>query len=177
MVKSTIKLVALTVFAALVAAPLARAGGDPPTSSPPVDTSTQQSKKSKRSSLDDTTSTAAYRTAYETIYDRNEYAKAIDQLKAIGRDDNASVATLIGYSYRKLGDYRLAQIWYERALKTDPDHVRTWQYYGLWQIEQGNRDQAEYHLQKIAQLSGTASPEYRSLAAALAQPPGTGLVY
>jgi len=89
----------------------------------------------------------------------------------MGRDDNASVATLICHSCRKLGDYKLAQIWYERALKTDPDHVKTWQYYGLWQIEQGNRDQAEYHLQKIAQLSGTASSEYRSLAAALAQPP------
>jgi tetratricopeptide (TPR) repeat protein len=171
-VRSSIKLAALTVFAA----PMARAGGDPPTSSPPVDTSTQ-GKKAKRSSLDDTTSTAAYRTAYDTIYDRADYSKAIDQLKAIGRDDNASVATLIGYSYRKLGDYKRAQVWYERALKTDPDHVKTWQYYGLWQIEQGNRDQAEYHLQKIAQLSGTASSEYRSLAAALAQPPGTGLVY
>jgi hypothetical protein len=45
-----------------------------PTSSP-VDSSTRQGKKAKRSSLDDTTSTAAYRTAYETIYDRNDYSK------------------------------------------------------------------------------------------------------
>ena len=177
MATSSTKLLALTVFAALISAPLAAvAGGDPPTSSPPpVDTSSQKGKK--RSSLDDTTSTAAYRTAYATIYDRNDYSKAIEQLKAMGRDDNASVATLIGYSYRKLGDYRLAQVWYERALKTDPDHVKTWQYYGQWQVEQGNRDQAEYHLTKIAQLAGTGSEEYRSLAAALAQPPGTGLVY
>jgi len=47
------------------------------------------------------------------------------------------VANLIGYSYRKLGDYRLSQIWYERALKSDPNHVLTWQYYGLWQIRAG----------------------------------------
>ena len=64
------------------------------------------------------------------------------QLKALGHDDIANVANLIGYSYRKLGDYRLSQAWYERALKADPNHVLTWQYYGLWQIEQGNRDQA-----------------------------------
>jgi hypothetical protein len=32
-------------------------------------------------------------------------------------------------------------------------------------------------LNKIAQLAGTDSAEYRSLSAALAQPPGTGLVY
>ena len=89
----------------------------------------------------------------------------------------ADVANLIGYSYRKLGNYQLSQAWYERALKADPDHVRTWQYYGLWQLEQGNRDQAQYHLGRIRELCGTDCAEYRSLAAALEQPPGTGLVY
>jgi tetratricopeptide (TPR) repeat protein len=167
----------LAVFTALIATPAARAGGDPPASSaPPVDNSSK-ARKAKRSSLDDTTSTAAYRSAYETVYDRKDYSTAIGQLRGIGRDGNASVATLIGYSYRKLGDYKLAQIWYERALKTDPDHVRTWQYYGQWQIEQGNRDQAQYHLNRIAALSGTTSEEYRSLAAALEKPQGSGLVY
>src|SRR6267154_240534 len=98
-------------------------------------------------------------------------------LKALGHDDIAAVANLIGYSYRKLGDYKVSQIWYERALKADPNHVKTWQYYGLWQVEQGNRDQAQYHLSRIAAISGTASEEYRSLADALAKPAGTGLVY
>jgi tetratricopeptide (TPR) repeat protein len=167
----------LTVFASLVAAPLVHAAGDDPNSSPPPSSAPTKAKKGKRSSLDDTTSTAAYRTAYTTIYDRHDYSDAITQLRAMGRDDSAAVANLVGYSYRKLGDYKLAQVWYERALKTDPDHVKTWQYYGLWQVEQGNRDQAMYHLTKIAQLAGTGSEEYRSLAAAIAQPPGTGLVY
>jgi tetratricopeptide (TPR) repeat protein len=169
------RLAALAIFATLIGAPLARASGDPPSSPPPSDSS--KSKKGKHSSLDDTNSTAAYRVAYHTIYDRKDYTGAIEQLKAMRRDDNASVATLIGYSYRKLGDYRLAQIWHERALKADPNHVKTWQYYGLWQVEQGNREQAQFHLTKIAMLAGTGSEEYRSLAAAIAQPPGTGLVY
>src|ERR1700686_3087172 len=47
----------------------------------------------------------------------------------------------------------------------------------LWQVEQGNRDQAQYHLNRIAALAGTDSEEYRSLAAALEKPPGTGMVY
>ena len=118
-----------------------------------------------------------YRAAYAAIYDRHDYATAIAQLKVLGRDDSAAVANLIGYSYRKLGDYKVSQIWYERALKADPDHVKTWQYYGLWQVEQGNREQAQYHLSRIAALSGPASEEYRSLADALEKPPGTGLVY
>ena len=138
---------------------------------------THKLKKTKQSSLDDTTFGQGYRAAYATIYDRNDYAAAIEQLKALGHDEHPNVANLIGYSYRKLGDYKLSQVWYERALKADPNHVLTWQYYGLWQIEQGNRDQAQYHLSRIAAICGTDCEEYRSLAAALEKPPGTGLVY
>jgi len=134
-------------------------------------------KPDKQSSFDDPGFAQGYRAAYATIYDRHDYAAAVEQLKALGRDDNADVANLIGYSYRKLGDYKLSQVWYERALKSDPNHVLTWQYYGLWQIEQGNRDQAQYHLSRIAAICGTDCEEYRSLAAALEKPPGTGLVY
>jgi hypothetical protein len=134
-------------------------------------------KPDKQSSFDDPSFARGYRAAYNTIYDRHDYSDAIGQLKALGYDDHPNVANLIGYSYRKLGDYKLSQVWYERALKADPNHVLTWQYYGLWQIEQGNRDQAQYHLSRIAAICGTDCEEYRSLAAALEKPPGTGLVY
>jgi len=182
MSKLTIRLLTLAVYAmALIAVPLLpsahAAGSDNP--SPPASGSTKDGKKKgdKSSSLDDSKFLAGYHAAYATIYDRNDYATAIDQLKALGHDDRADVANLIGYSYRKLGNYKVSQIWYERALKADPNHVRTWQYYGLWQLEQGNREQAEYHLSRIAALAGTNSSEYRSLSAALEQPAGAGLVY
>jgi tetratricopeptide (TPR) repeat protein len=198
MIKAVVRLGTLATFLmALSTAPsptpafAAGGGGDPPSSaypaSPPPSPSaypkrsgtkaTHKLKKTKQSSLDDTTFGQGYRAAYATIYDRNDYAAAIEQLKALGRDDHPNVANLIGYSYRKLGDYKLSQVWYERALKADPNHVLTWQYYGLWQIEQGNRDQAQYHLGRIAAICGTDCAEYRSLAAALEKPPGTGLVY
>ena len=180
--KSAIRLLTLAIYAmALIAVPLTTAyaaGGDNP-SPPASDTKKpkKEKKKDKSSSIDDPKFLEGYRAAYATIYDRNDYSSAIEQLKALGQDDRADVANLIGYSYRKLGDYKVSQIWYERALQADPDHVRTWQYYGLWQVEQGNRDQAQYHLNRIAALTGTSSDEYRSLAAALEKPPGTGLVY
>ena len=136
-----------------------------------------KAKKAKQSLFDDPAFAKGYREAYATIYDRNEYAAAIERLKALGQDDHPNVANLIGYSYRKLGDYKLSQIWYERALKADPNHVLTWQYYGLWQIEQGNRDQALYHLSRIAAICGTDCAEFPSLATALEKSPGTGLVY
>ena len=134
-------------------------------------------KATKQSAFEDPAFAKGYREAYATLYDRNDYAAAIEQLRTLGHDDHPNVANLIGYSYRKLGDYKLSQVWYERALKADPNHVLTWQYYGLWQIEQGNRDQALYHLSRIAAICGTDCAEYRSLAEALEKPPGTGLVY
>jgi hypothetical protein len=150
----------------------------PQTHSPPAIRSGHRGKKAARQSfLSDPAFIQGYSTAFNTIYDRHDYSTAIDQLRALGHDDYASVANLIGYSYRKLGDYKLSQVWYERALKSDPNHVLTWNYYGLWQIEQGNREQAEYHLSRIAAICGTDCDEYRTLAQALEKPPGTALVY
>lgn len=168
-------LVSMALAAGPVLTSAYAAGSDEP-SPPKSDTSTKKSKK-KSSSVSDPKFLAAYRTAYTTIYDNHDYTGAIGQLKSLKRDDVADVANLIGYSYRKLGDYQSSKVYYELALKDDPNHVRTWQYYGLWQLEQGNREQAQYHLNKIASLAGTDSSEYRSLAAALDKPTGATLVY
>jgi tetratricopeptide (TPR) repeat protein len=193
-----IRLVALGTFAAASLSPPALAagggGGGGPGTDPYASTysdqkpqptypkrpgtkSTHKGKKPNQSSIGDPAFAAGYRMAYDTIYERNDYAAAIAQLKSLGHDDHPNVANLIGYSYRKLGDYEQSQAWYERALKADPNHVLTWQYYGLWQLERGNREQALYHLGRIASICGTDCQEYRSLAAALDQPTGSALVY
>ena len=192
MMTSALKLATLALFstALIISSPsipafAAGGGGDSPSATPPPpdtrsapkSSSKAKKKTNKQSSVDDDAFRQGYKAAHATVYERGDYAVAIDQLKALRHDDNPSVANLIGYSYRKLGDYKLSQTWYERALKADPNHVLTWQYYGLWQIEQGNRDQASYHLARIAAICGTGCEEYRSLAAALEKPPGTGLVY
>ena len=180
MTKFAIRLLTLAICAmALIAVPVINtakaAGSDSP--SPASDSKDKKKKNDKSSSIEDPKFIEGYRTAYATIYDRNDYTSAIEQLKALGQDDRADVANLIGYSYRKLGDYKVSQIWYERALQADPNHVRTWQYYGLWQLEQGNRESAQYHLSRIGKICGTDCAEYRSLASALEKPTGTGLVY
>ncbi|MBR0842877.1 tetratricopeptide repeat protein [Bradyrhizobium liaoningense] len=201
MITRTIRLVTLGIFAAaLLDSPAFSAGGgggggggggsDPyagaysdqkPQSTYPKRPGAKATHKGKKpgnqSSIGDPAFAAGYRAAYETIYERNDYAAAIEQLKSLGHDDHPNVANLIGYSYRKLGDYKQSQVWYERALTVDPNHVLTWQYYGLWQLEQGNREQALYHLSRIAALCGTDCEEYKSLAAALEKPAGTALVY
>ena len=78
----SIRVLALAMIStALVAAPIVSAyaaGSDNP--SPPA-SGTKDKKKDKGSSIDDPKFLKGYRTAYATIYDRHDYASAIDQLK------------------------------------------------------------------------------------------------
>src|SRR5258707_13074835 len=76
----------------------------PSTTRSPSTTSTHGTKKAqKQSFLSDPAFIQGYRDAYSTIYERNDYASAIDQLKTLAHDVYSNVANLIGYSYRKLG--------------------------------------------------------------------------
>ncbi|MBM3530291.1 MAG: tetratricopeptide repeat protein [Alphaproteobacteria bacterium] len=104
-----------------------------------------------------------YRSAFATIYKRKDYARGIDKLKALGHDDHPDVANLIGFSSRKLGRYDDAKHWYERALKADPRHSRTWSYYGMWHAEQGNMLKAREHLATVASICGTTCKDYTDL--------------
>ena len=104
-----------------------------------------------------------YRAARAMILDGN-YQSGIAAMRALGHDEHPDVANYIGYSYRKLGDYNDSKIWYEKALAADPNHVRTWSYYGMWQMEQGNRLKALDDLQKVQLICGnTTCEEYRQL--------------
>lgn len=125
-------------------------------------------KKSERMFLD------GYRYAYDLIYRQQDYAAAIVTLSALGRDDHPDVANLIGFASRKLGRTADAKVWYEKALAADPKHTRTWQYYGMWHLERGERATAENYLRTIEAICGNDCEDYRSLKLALA---GDGLVY
>jgi Flp pilus assembly protein TadD len=115
-----------------------------------------------------------YRYAHDLIYKQQNYADAITALRELGRDDHADVANLIGFASRKLGRTEDAKVWYEKALAADPKHARTWQYYGMWHLERGERQVAEQYLKTIETICGTGCEEHRSLKLALA---GEGLIY
>lgn len=97
-----------------------------------------------------------YRAARDMIL-AGQYEQGIAAMHALSHDEHPDVANYIGYSYRKLGDYDQSRHWYELALAADPNHVRTWSYYGMWQAEQGNRLKAEDFLQKVKLICGTES--------------------
>ena len=102
--------------------------------------------------------------AYALVYDKGDYVGGIAALRAMGYDDNADVATLIGYASRKLGRYDDAKYWYDKALAADPNHALTWSYYGMWQAEQGNVLKAKDDLEKVHMICGnTECHEYVAL--------------
>jgi tetratricopeptide (TPR) repeat protein len=132
----------------------------PSSSSPPSGTTTtkQKTKKQKNSFLD------GWHNAYALVYDKQDYIGGIAALRAMGYDDNADVATLIGYASRKLGRYDDAKYWYDKALAADPKHALTWSYYGMWQAEQGNLLKAKDDLEKVRVICGnTECKEYVAL--------------
>jgi tetratricopeptide (TPR) repeat protein len=143
------------------------------TDSPPSDDGSKKKKKDgnaieqQEQQQADAKFLRDYRAARQLILAGN-YRAGIAAMHAIGRDEHPDVANYIGYAYRKMGDFKDSQVWYEAALKADPNHVRTWSYYGMWQMEQGNRLKAEDDLQKVKLICGnTACEEYRQLKAVI----------
>jgi tetratricopeptide (TPR) repeat protein len=168
-------LAAVLLFSsALIAPDLAAAAGEE-SPSPPPQTQTAPShsmKKGTHTKKKDTmqrNSSAedfldGYHAAWALIYDKGDYAAGMAALHALGYDDNADVATLLGYASRKLGRYDEAKFWYERALAADPNHAVTWSYYGMWQAEQGNLLKAKDDLEKVRVICGnTDCRPYRML--------------
>jgi tetratricopeptide (TPR) repeat protein len=160
---------ALLFSAVLVARDIAAAAGEENPTPPQTDqqttkknTQTKKTKKDKSSSAEDFLT--GYHAAYALIYDHGDYEAGIATLRALGYDDNADVATLLGYASRKLGRYDDAKAWYERALAADPNHAVTWSYYGMWHAEQGNLLKAKDDLEKVRLICGnTDCRPYRML--------------
>ena len=144
------------------------------TDNPPPPTDDGKKKKKNNNAIEQQQQQQAdanflrdYRAAREMILAGN-YQGGIAAMHALGHDEHPDVANYIGYAYRKLGDYKDSQIWYEAALKADPNHVRTWSYYGMWQMEQGNRLKALDDLQKVKLICGsTDCKEYTELKAVI----------
>jgi tetratricopeptide (TPR) repeat protein len=121
---------------------------------------TQKKKKEQKSQQE---LREQYQHARALIMD-GQYEAGIAAMHALDHDDNPEVANFIGYASRKLGRYEDSKFWYEKALAADPNHVRTWSYYGMWHAEQGNKLMAQDFLEKVRLICGnTDCDEYVKL--------------
>jgi tetratricopeptide (TPR) repeat protein len=166
-------LAATVLFGLAVSLGPALAAGDPdPRTSPepktpPKDSGQKATKKKQLDKKSEQEFIDGYRAARVLVLD-GKYEEGIAAFKALGRDDSAEVANYIGYANRKMGKYDLAKVWYEKALALDPNHVRTWQYYGMWHVEQGNMLKAADFLEKIRLIcGGTGCQEFQDLKGAM----------
>jgi len=170
--RKTSLLTAIVLAAAISGAPqlAAAMGGASPsdTSGSSQGSKPSNSKASKQKKKNDKSSSAkdfidGYHAAYALIYDKDDYQGGITALRALEHDDNADVATLLGYANRKLGRYDEAKYWYDKALLADPKHALTWSYYGMWHAEQGNVLKAKDDLEQVRLICGTECKEYVAL--------------
>ena len=171
--RKTSMLTAVILAAAISGAPqlAAAMGGASPSSTegssqgspkkPSGKSDTNKNKKDKSSSAKDFID--GYHAAYALIYDKDDYQGGITALRALEHDNNADVATLLGYASRKLGRYDDAKYWYDKALAADPKHALTWSYYGMWHAEQGNLLKAKDDLEQVRLICGTECKEYVAL--------------
>lgn len=151
-----------SLFALSLTAGAALAAGDPEPKGPPQEQKSQKDGKKKKKKSEQQFRDG-YRAAYALVQ-AGRYAEAFAAFKGLDEDDHPDVANYLGYTARKLGNYDLSKVWYERALEADPKHVRTWQYYGMWHVEQGNRLKAQDFLEKIEAICGNRTcKEYQDL--------------
>ncbi len=156
----TMTAVALLGLSLAITPVLANGDVDPPATPPASngnsDGKAPAKKNDQKSEQDRQRYVDGYRAARALLLD-GKYEDGLKAFLALGHDNNVEVATYVGYAYRKLGNYELSKVWYDRALAADPNHVVTWEYYGLWHLEQGNKRKAMEFLYKISVLCGNTS--------------------
>ena len=134
----------------------------PPNSPPYPQQQQKDDKKGAQKKKKEQKSQQELRDGYErarALIFEGQYEAGIAAMRALDHDDHPEVANFIGYASRKLGRYEDSKIWYEKALAADPNHVRTWSYYGMWHAEQGNRLMAQDFLEKVRLICGSTECE------------------
>jgi len=104
-----------------------------------------------------------------TLLNANNFKQALADLKIIDSEfkNNADVNNLLGYSSRKLKQYKPAATYYEKALKLNPDHLGALEYQGELFVLTNKVSAAKKNLVKLEKLCGLKSGEYLDLKKAI----------
>lgn len=165
----------LTASTLLSSAALAAGSEDAPPSTGPAATAPTNAPVSTVPASGGATPTKVTATAASLYQDgksavsRKDWAAAIAALSGAAKLEagNADVHNLLGYSYRKSGDYKNAFANYALALKFNPKHKGALEYQGEAYAETGDLTKAKANLAKLKSICGTKCEEYADLAAAI----------
>ena len=97
-----------------------------------------------------------------TLLNANNFKQALADLKIIDSEfkNNADVNNLLGYSSRKLKQYKPAATYYEKALKINPNHIGALEYQGELFVLTNKVAAAKKNLVKLEKLCGLSCDEY-----------------
>ena len=104
-----------------------------------------------------------------TLLNANNFKQALADLKIIDSEfkNNADVNNLLGYSSRKLKQYKPADAYYKKALKINPNHLGALEYQGELFVLTNKVSAAKKNLVKLEKLCGLKCGEYLDLKKAI----------
>ena len=111
-----------------------------------------------------------YSMAKQALED-GDYQAGIDKLTRLHEEkpDDADVLNLLGYGYRKIGNFDQAQGYYLQALAVDPDHRGANAYIGELYLETGQLAKAEERLAVLDKECWLGCSEYTELKESIAK--------
>jgi len=100
-----------------------------------------------------------------------DYQGAIELLTKVAerQPKNADIFNYLGYTNRKLGNYEVALVHYQRALALDPKHRGAHEYLGELYLTTGEIEKAEAQLDRLDSLCFFGCDEHRELKAKVAE--------
>jgi tetratricopeptide (TPR) repeat protein len=103
------------------------------------------------------------------LLNAKNFKQALTDLKVIDSEfkNNADVNNLLGYSSRKLKQYKPAARYYEKALRIDPNHLGAIEYQGELFVLTNKVSAAKRNLAKLEKLCGLKCGEYLDLKKAI----------
>ncbi|MES2831258.1 MAG: tetratricopeptide repeat protein [Pseudomonadota bacterium] len=103
--------------------------------------------------------------------DKEEWAKAIASFKKVIATSprNADAFNYLGYASRGLGKLDDAFMYYDRALKLQPDHRGAIEYLGVAHLKNNDLPNAKAQLARLEAVCGTSCAEYADLAKEIAE--------
>jgi tetratricopeptide (TPR) repeat protein len=124
--------------------------------------------------VDNVTSTnAPDLTAVRAKLKAKDYNAALAELTALAdKVEHADLYNLMGFAFRKLGDFKRGLTYYGKALDLDPDHKSALEYLGELFVETGELAKAKELLARLEKLCPQGCEERDDLANAMARAPG-----
>ena len=109
-----------------------------------------------------------YQAAQKAI-ESNDFQKAIGLLQKLDEEfaEEADVLNLLGYSYRKMGDFPTSKRYYLQALQINPNHRGANEYLGELYLQTGDLQKAEERLAVLDDECFFGCEEYDELKEAI----------